>query len=67
MSLIAAWLERLPFSRFHLELLIMRVGPMFEAVDAAIIAFILPVVRTKWNLTSLETGLLGSSTYVGAS
>jgi len=66
MSLIAARLERLPFSRFHLKLLVMGgLGFMFEAVDAAIIAFILPVVRTKWNLTSFETGLLGSSTYVG--
>lgn len=66
MSLVAARLERLPFSRFHFKLLLMGgLGFMFEAVDAAIIAFILPVVRTKWHLTSFETGLLGSSTYVG--
>ncbi|MFM0009580.1 MFS transporter [Paraburkholderia sediminicola] len=66
MSPIAARLERLPFSRFHFTLLLMGgLGFMFEAVDAAIIAFILPVVRTKWHLTSFETGLLGSSTYVG--
>ncbi|WP_233848664.1 MFS transporter [Paraburkholderia sp. HD33-4] len=66
MSTVAARLERLPFSRFHFKLLIMGgLGFMFEAIDAAIIAFILPVVRTKWHLTSFETGLLGSSTYVG--
>ncbi|HEY2022632.1 MFS transporter [Paraburkholderia sp.] len=66
MSPIAARLERLPFSRFHFKLLLMGgLGFMFEAIDAAIIAFILPVVRTKWHLTSFETGLLGSSTYVG--
>jgi putative MFS transporter len=66
MSPIAARLERLPFSRFHLILLIMGgLGFMFEAVDAGIIAFILPVVRVKWHLTSFETGILGSSTYVG--
>jgi MFS transporter, putative metabolite:H+ symporter len=66
MSQIAARLERLPFSRFHFKLLLMGgFGFMFEAADAAIIAFILPVVRTKWHLTSLETGMLGSSTYVG--
>jgi len=66
MSPIAARLERLPFSRFHFKLLIMGgLGFMFEAIDAAIIAFILPVVRTKWHLTSFETGILGSSTYVG--
>jgi len=66
MSLVAARLERLPFSRFHFKLLLMGgLGFMFEAVDAAIIAFILPVVRTRWHLTSFETGVLGSSTYVG--
>jgi MFS transporter, putative metabolite:H+ symporter len=66
MSPIAARLERLPFSRFHFKLLLMGgLGFMFEAVDAAIIAFILPVLRTKWQLTSFETGLLGSSTYIG--
>lgn len=66
MSPIAARLERLPFSRFHFVLLLMGgLGFMFEAIDAGIIAFILPVVRTKWHLTSFETGLLGSSTYVG--
>ncbi|WP_321784785.1 MFS transporter [Burkholderia pyrrocinia] len=66
MSPVAARLERLPFSRFHFKLLVMGgLGFMFEAIDAAIIAFILPVVRTKWHLTSFETGLLGSSTYVG--
>ena len=66
MSPIAARLERLPFSSFHFKLLIMGgLGFMFEAVDAGIIAFILPVLRTRWNLTSFETGLLGSSTYIG--
>ncbi|HVE07803.1 MAG TPA: MFS transporter [Paraburkholderia sp.] len=66
MSSIAARLERLPFSRFHCRLLVMGgLGFMFEAIDAAIIAFILPVLRTRWHLTSFETGLLGSSTYVG--
>lgn len=66
MSPIVARLERLPFSRFHFKLLVMGgLGFMFEAVDAAIIAFILPVLRAKWHLTSFETGLLGSSTYIG--
>jgi MFS transporter, putative metabolite:H+ symporter len=66
MSPIAARLERLPFSHFHFKLLIMGgLGFMFEAVDAAIIAFILPVLRAKWHLTSFETGLLGSSAYIG--
>ncbi|HVY15591.1 MAG TPA: MFS transporter [Rhodopila sp.] len=66
MSTIAARLERLPFSRFHLNLLVIGgLGYAFEAVDAAIIAFLMPILRTEWHLTSVQTGVLGSSTYVG--
>lgn len=66
MSQITARLERLPFSRFHFMLLLMGgLGFTFEAMDAAIIAFILPVIRGQWELTSFQTGLLGSSTYIG--
>ena len=66
MSAIAARLERLPFSRFHFNLLcIGGLGFAFEAVDAAIIAFLMPVLRNLWHLSSVETGILGSSTYVG--
>ena len=66
MSMIAARLERLPFSRFHFNLLVVGgLGYTFEAMDAAIIAFLMPVLRTQWHLTSVETGVLGSSTYVG--
>jgi MFS transporter, putative metabolite:H+ symporter len=66
MSNIASRLERLPFGRFHYRLLLMGgLGYMFEAVDAAIIAFLLPVLRSQWQLTSVETGLLASSTYFG--
>ena len=66
MSNIAERLERLPFGKFHIRLLLMGgLGYMFEAVDAAIIAFLLPVLRTKWQLTSLQTGFLASSTFYG--
>lgn len=66
MSQISQRLERLPFGRFQYKLLLMGgLGYMFEAVDAAIIAFLLPVLRPLWGLTSVETGMLASSTYVG--
>ena len=66
MSQIAERLERLPFGRFQYKILLMGgLGYMFEAVDAAIIAFLLPVLRIQWHLTSVETGLLASSTYFG--
>ena len=66
MSVISARIERLPFARFHVHLLLMGgLGYLFDAMDAAVLAFILPVLRTAWGLTNVETGVLGSSTFVG--
>jgi len=66
MSMISARIERLPFARFHIHLLLMGgLGYMFDAMDAAVLAFILPVLRTAWNLSSVQIGVLGSSTYIG--
>ncbi|MFT4193659.1 MFS transporter [Ottowia sp.] len=59
-------LERLPFSRFHLKLLIIGgLGLAFEALDAGIVAFILPPLREQWGLTGAQAGWIASSTYVG--
>ncbi|MGN6579911.1 MAG: MFS transporter [Bordetella sp.] len=66
MYLISDRLERLPFSRFHLTLLLIGgLGLAFEALDAGIIAFIIPSLRTQWGLTSGQVGWIASSTYVG--
>lgn len=66
MSMISARIERLPFAGFHKRLLLMGgLGYMFDAMDAAVLAFILPVLRTAWGLSSVQIGLLGSSTYIG--
>lgn len=66
MSTISARIERLPFARFHKHLLLMGgLGYTFDAMDAAVLSFILPVLRTIWGLSSMEIGLLGSSTYIG--
>ena len=64
--MISARIERLPFARFHKHLLLMGgLGYMFDAMDAAVLAFILPVLRVEWGLTSVQIGLLGSSTFIG--
>ena len=56
-------LERLPFSRFHFTLLIIGgLGLAFEALDAGIIAFILPSLREQWGLTGTQAGWIASST-----
>lgn len=66
MSMISARIERLPFAHFHKRLLLMGgLGYMFDAMDAAVLAFILPVLRVAWDLSSVHVGLLGSSTYIG--
>src|SRR5882757_9560033 len=60
MSTISARIERMPFSSFHRRLLLMGgLGYTFDAMDAAVLAFLLPVLRTQWGLTSVQTGILG--------
>ena len=58
MSMISARIERLPFARFHKHLLLLMggLGYMFDAMDAAVLAFILPVLRVEWGLTSVRSG-----------
>ena len=61
MSMISARIERLPFARFHTHLLLMGgLGYMFDAMDAAVLAFILPVLRTAWNLCERPDRRVGS-------
>ncbi|WP_126428795.1 MFS transporter [Brevibacillus marinus] len=58
--------ERIPDNRYNKRLLVTSgLGYTFDAMDMAIIAFVLPVVMGLWNLTSAETGLLGSSVLIG--
>jgi putative MFS transporter len=66
MSTISARIERMPFSSFHRRLLLMGgLGYTFDAMDAAVLAFLLPVLRTQWSLSSVQTGVLGSGTFIG--
>ncbi|WP_236792986.1 MFS transporter [Amycolatopsis sp. GM8] len=63
---LAARLERLPISRFHYKLLFAGgLGYTFDAMDGAIVAFILPSVTKEWGLSSGATGVLGSSLLIG--
>jgi MFS transporter, putative metabolite:H+ symporter len=59
-------IERLPFGGFHWRLLWMGgLGYTFDAMDGAMIAFILPAVSSLWRLTNEQTGLLASSALIG--
>lgn len=66
MSSIGARLDRIPFSRFHARLLMMGgLGYMFEAVDVAVIAFVLPVLKLQWHLDSALIGVLAAGAAIG--
>ena len=66
MSAIAARLERLPLSSFHRKLLLIGgLGYMFDGLDSSSLAFLLPVISKLWHLSSVQTGLVASSTYIG--
>ncbi|HEX8107940.1 MAG TPA: MFS transporter, partial [Kofleriaceae bacterium] len=59
-------IERLPFGRFQWRMLWMGgLGYTFDAMDGALIAFILPAVTKLWHLSSEDTGLVGSSAMIG--
>ncbi|MET8247801.1 MFS transporter [Streptomyces sp. NPDC005202] len=61
-----ARLERLPLSRIHRRLLIIGgLGYTFDGADAAIIAFILPVVAQQWALSAGQISLLASALLIG--
>lgn len=66
MPSVADRLERLPFSRFHWGLLIIGgLGYTFDGLDSSSLAFILPVISKLWHFSSVQTGLVASSTYMG--
>ena len=63
---IAARIERLPLSPWHLKLrLIMGVALFFDAFDALAIAYVLPVLIPMWKLAPSQIGLLISAGFAG--
>ncbi len=59
-------LDRIPLSRPHYALLLMGgLGYTFDGMDAAIVAFLLPSVRTEWGLSTAQLGIIGSATPFG--
>jgi putative MFS transporter len=63
---IAARIERLPFSPWHVKVrLIMGVATFFDAFDALAIAYVLPVLIPLWKLAPAQIGLLISIGFAG--
>lgn len=67
MTMISARVERLPFSAFHRKLLLAGgLGYTFDAMDAAVLAFVIPVLRTTWGLSTVQLGMMVSAGFAGA-
>lgn len=63
---VAARIERLPFSRWHLKArILIGTATFFDAFDALTIAQVLPVLRPLWHLSGPQVGLLISTGYLG--
>ena len=63
---VAARIERLPFSSWHVKArVLIGTATFFDAFDALTIAQVLPVLRPLWNLSGPELGLLISTGYLG--
>lgn len=63
---VAARLERLPLSSWHVKArVIIGVATFFDAFDALAIAFVLPVLVPLWKLTGPQIGFMISAGYLG--
>ncbi len=63
---IAARIERLPFSRWHLKMgTIVATGWFFDGFDALAIAYVLPVLIPLWHLNFGQIGVLIGMGYFG--
>jgi putative MFS transporter len=63
---IAARLERLPYSRWHLTVtVVLGFAIFFDSFDSLAIAYVLPVIIRDWHIPPANIGLLISSANFG--
>ena len=63
---IAARIDRLPLSRWHLKTrILLGSAGVFDAIDVLAIAFVMPVLVGLWHVTPREVGIMISSGYAG--
>jgi putative MFS transporter len=66
MSDLGLRLDRMRFGGFHRRLLaIGGSGYTFDAMDVAIIGFILPVITVEWGLSGTQAGVIAGSSAIG--
>jgi MFS transporter, AAHS family, 4-hydroxybenzoate transporter len=63
---VAKFLNGLPFTRFHVQLLIIcSLVTFFDGLDFSLIAFTLPYLREEMALTDAMTGYVSSAAFLG--
>ena len=65
-ALIAARLERLPFTRYQLSIFtIIATAWFFDSIDLGSLTFVLGSIKTDLALTTTQAGLLSSMSFLG--
>lgn len=63
---VAKFLHDLPFTRFHIQLLIIcSLVTFFDGLDFSLISFTLPYLREEMHLTDEMTGFVSSAAFLG--
>jgi MFS transporter, putative metabolite:H+ symporter len=63
---LIARLENVPFSRWHTKArVIVGSATFFDAFSALSLAFALPVLISRWQITPAQSGILIGSSYIG--
>src|SRR5687768_6803944 len=63
---VAKFLGDLPFTRFHIQLLIIcSLVTFFDGLDFSLIAFTLPYLETDMSLSEDMLGLVSSAAFLG--
>lgn len=65
-AMVAARLDRLPLSSWHVRVrLILGIATFFDAVDLLAISFALPAIAGPWHLSPQQIGAIISAAFVG--
>lgn len=64
--LLSARLDRLPLSRPHMVLLLIGgLGYTFDGMDSAVVAFLMPDVKTAFSLSNVQLGMIAAAAPFG--
>jgi len=59
-------IQRVGYGRFQRKLMILcGLGWAADAMEVLLISFALPVIAAEWDLTPVQTGLLGTAIFLG--